>query len=162
MGTGAGWPFALWRQPHRYRNGIPLVDCYRSGSLRRVWAASATAKGRPNLLSTSPRLIVSPARLMSYCGPSRRFASAVVKSKWGISGLLARLSFGFRLEKPRSRMVAEQFGITHITAQCVHALVAANVHQLKIDAPRAAAEVKKPDLSECPLKSDAFSPARRA
>src|SRR4030095_2673083 len=33
---------------------------------------------------------------------------------------------------------------------------------LKIEAPRAAAEVRKPDLSEWPLKSAALKPARRA
>ena len=33
---------------------------------------------------------------------------------------------------------------------------------LKIDVPRAAAEVRNPDRSECPLKSAAFSAARRA
>jgi hypothetical protein len=33
---------------------------------------------------------------------------------------------------------------------------------LKMEAPWAAAEVRNPDLSECPLKSAAFSPAHRA
>jgi hypothetical protein len=59
-------------------------------------------------------------------------------------------------------MIARHLGIADIATQGVDALVAAYVHFFKIDVPRLAAEVRNPDLRECPLNSVASKPARRA
>jgi hypothetical protein len=58
-----------------------------------------------------------------------------------------------RSQQPRARVIAEEMGIAHIAAQRVHTPMAALVHHLKIEAPRPAADVRKPERSEWPAKS---------
>ena len=57
-------------------------------------------------------------------------------------------------------MVAEYLGVANIATQRVHTLVPTNSIILKIDAPRAAAEVRKPDRRDWPLNSAALKPVR--
>jgi hypothetical protein len=45
-------------------------------------------------------------------------------------------------------MILKHLGVTDIATQCIDTLVAAYVIILKTDAPRAAADVRKPDLNE--------------
>jgi hypothetical protein len=59
-------------------------------------------------------------------------------------------------------VIAEEMGIAHIAAQRVHAPTYGGSIILKIEAPRPAADVRKPDRSECPAKSFGSSPTRRA
>jgi hypothetical protein len=59
-------------------------------------------------------------------------------------------------------MILEQLGIAHIPAKCIHRLVLLTSIILKIDAPRLAADVRKPERSECPEKIAGSSPTRSA
>jgi hypothetical protein len=65
-------------------------------------------------------------------------------------------------QQPRSGVVLENLGIPDIAAQRVDRAVAGDVHHLKIEAPRRAADVRNPARSDWPEKACGSSPTRSA